>query len=135
MDKEAIEREVAEQFKRVIVAINDKDANAWSRFYSGDGFVSAIAGTDHYAARSAWVDQISGYFSERERQHVQPLAVRVTALASDLALLTSEEDTRMWLRDGSSAQGRHAFTMLWKRESDGWKILHSHESWLDQEAQ
>ena len=93
--------------------------------------MSAIVSTDYYGERSAWVDLITKYFSMRERQHIEPLAVRVTALTSDLALMTSEEKSEMQLKSGENIKSKHVFTMIWKREKGGWKILHSHESWMD----
>jgi ketosteroid isomerase-like protein len=124
----AVEKEVRDQFSQLVWAINQKNADAWSRFYSKDDFVSAIVGTDYYGTRSAWVDAITMYFSMRERQSLEPLQVEVTALAPGLALMTSEEKGELWLRGGGHAQVKHVFTMIWKKEHDGWKILHSHES-------
>jgi len=129
--KEVIQREVTDQFNQLISAINRKNAAAWSEFYSKDEFLSAIVSTDNYATRSAWVGLITKHFSMRERQHVEPLEVRVTALTSDLALMTSEEKTEMRLESGENSKSKHVFTMIWKREQGGWKILHSHESWMD----
>jgi len=134
VEQEAIKKEVTEQFNQLVATINDVNADAWASFYSKDEFMSAVAGTDYYATRSAWVGQITDYFSERERQRVQPLEVRVTALTSDLALMTSEENSEMSMRGGSIFNSKHVFTMLWKREPDGWKILHSHESWTERQV-
>jgi len=86
LEQELIKKEVAAKFSQLVAAINDVNANAWSAFYSRDEFISAIAGIDYYATRSAWVGQINGLFLGRERQSVQPLDVRVTALTSDLRL-------------------------------------------------
>jgi len=133
-EKEAIQKEVQDQFNQLVFAINRLNAGAWSDFYSRDDFLSTIAGTDYYATRSAWVDSITNYFSTRERQHIEPLEVRVTALTSNIALMTSEEKTQMWLKSGDNIKSRHVFTMIWKKEQDGWKILHSHESWMDEPA-
>lgn len=127
-----IETEVKDQFSRLINAVNRKDASAWSEFYSRDAFVSAIAGTDSFTDRGAWVAQVTEYFDLRERQHLEPADIRVTALAPDLALMTSAETTAMTLKSGASFTFRHAFTMLWKKEPAGWKIVHSHESWVDE---
>jgi ketosteroid isomerase-like protein len=68
----------------------------------------------------------------RERQHIEPLHVRVTALAPDLALMTSRERAEMRMKSGENIKSDHVFTMIWKKEQDGWKILHSHESWMDE---
>ena len=133
-EQEATLKAVRAQFDRLVSAINQKDAGAWSEFYSKEGFVSATVGTDCYATRSAWVDAITKYFSMRERQRVEPLRVRVTALAPDVALMTSEERSVMGFKNGQDAKAKHVFTMIWKKESGGWKILHSHESWVEEPA-
>jgi ketosteroid isomerase-like protein len=132
MDKKTMEKEVKDQFNQLVSALNQMNAGAWSENYSQDQFVSAIAGTDYYGTRSAWVDEITKYFSMRQRQRVDPVAVRVTALAPDLALMTSEEKSLMRLQDGKEVKSKHVFTMVWKKEPAGWKILHSHESWTDE---
>ncbi|MEE9912370.1 MAG: nuclear transport factor 2 family protein [Deltaproteobacteria bacterium] len=132
VEKETVKKEVKEQFNQLAAAINQKNADAWSRFYSTDEFVSAIAGTDYYAGRSAWVDAITKYFSMRERQHIEPLDVRIAALAPNLALMTSEEKSEMLFKDGKNIKSKHVYTMIWKKERDVWKILHSHESWIEE---
>lgn len=131
-ENEKIRKEVKDQFNQLVSAINRNDVEAWSKYYGKDNFLSTIVGTDYYDKRSAWVDLITKYFSMRERQNVQPLAVHVTALAPDLALLTSEEKTEMRLKDGKDIKSKHVFTMIWKKGQDGWNILHSHESWIDE---
>jgi ketosteroid isomerase-like protein len=131
-DKKTISNEVKDQFTQLISAINQSNAQAWSEYYSQDQFLSAIVSTDHYATRSAWVDTITNYFSMRERQYVEPFDVQVTALTPDLALLTSQEKSEMWPKDGKNFKLKHVFTMIWKKEQEGWKILHSHESWVQE---
>ena len=131
-EKEIVGKEVKAQFEQLVTAINQVKAGAWAGYYSKDGFVSAIAGTDYYDTRVGWVDAVSKYFSLRERQRVEPLAVRVTALSSDLALMTSDEKSEMWMKDGKNIKARHVFTMVWKKEKDGWRIIHSHESWAEE---
>jgi ketosteroid isomerase-like protein len=132
MEKETIEKEVKDQFNQLVSALNQLNAGAWSEYYSKDEFLSAIVATDYYTARSAWVDLITSYFSMREHQHVEPLRVRVTALAPNLALVTSQEKAEMRLKAGEHIESKHVFTMIWRRERGGWKILHSHESWIDE---
>jgi len=134
VEKEAIEKEIKDQFNQLVSTLNQSDAGEWSKFYSKGEFLSTIAGTDYYATRSAWVDVITNYFSMRERQHVEPLQVRVTALTPEIALMTSEENAEMWLKSGNNIKSKHVFTMIWKKEQDDWKILHSHESWMDEQV-
>jgi ketosteroid isomerase-like protein len=78
------------------------------------------------------VDTIANYFSMRESQQVEPFEVQVTALAPELVLLTSQEKIEMQLKDGKNFEYKHVFTLIWKKEQDGWKILHSHESWIEE---
>ncbi len=133
-DKKVIKKEVTEQFNKLISTLNQKDAVAWSDFYSKDEFISAMVMTDYYSSRSAWVDTITKFFSLREKQIVEPVEVRVTALAPDLALMTSEENGDMLLKNGASWKSKHAFTLVWKKDKDGWKILHSHEAFVESDG-
>ena len=130
-EKGSVEREVKERFERFVASVNAMDAEAWSAFYSDEGFLSAIAGTRFCGSKKAWVELIGGYFSARQHQQIDPVAMRVAALAPDLALMTSEEKAAMCVKGGCESVVRHAFTMLWKKEREGWRILHSHESWLE----
>lgn len=134
IEKESVQKEVKDQFNKLISAINNSNAPAWSEFYSKDEFISTFVSTDFYATRSAFIDSITYYFSMRKRQHVEPLEVQVTALTSTLALMTSQEKTEMLLKNGKNNKSRHVFTMIWKKEKDGWKIIHSHESWFDEQV-
>lgn len=133
-EKTLIAKEVEDQFGKLAAAVNQMNAGAWSDFYSNDGFISAIAGTESYTAKSAWVAAITGYFATRESQLLEPLQVRVAALAPRLALMTSEEKSVMRMKDGKRVNFRHVYTMLWRKEQSGWKILHSHESWMNEPA-
>jgi len=130
-EKKSVEDGVKERFERFVAAVNAMELAAWADFYSNAGFLSAIAGTEYCGSKKAWVEMIKGYFSVRESQNITPVAMRVVALAPDLALMTSEEQTSMRLKEGGENAAKHAFTMLWKKEPEGWKILHSHESWTE----
>ena len=131
MDEALMRQEVAEQFGYLVAALNSLDTAAWAEHYSRDGFVSAIVGTEYCATRAAWIELIAGYFAQRESQHVEPRAVRVAVLGPTIALLTSEELGLMRLRSCDEIRSQHVFTMVWQREAAGWKIVHSHESWVD----
>jgi ketosteroid isomerase-like protein len=131
-DKKTIKNEVKHKFDQLISAINQSNAEAWSENYSQSQFLSAIASTDLFVARSVWVATITNYFSMREHQRLEPYEVQITALTPDLALLTSQENGEIRLKDGGELKHKHVFTMIWKKEQDGWKILHSHESWAEE---
>lgn len=70
----------------------------------------------------------------RETQKVTPVEIQVTVLQEDLALMISSEKSEMQMKDGVTIVSDHTFSMLWKKEDTGWKIIHSHESWIDTAA-
>ncbi|WP_176630837.1 YybH family protein [Desulfolutivibrio sulfoxidireducens] len=127
--KEQILAEVDDQFLALVRAINAMDIETWASFYSDTAFVSAIAGTDCYVSKFAWVEAIRAYFAARKSQRVTLKVVRIEALSSSLALLTSEENSVIEQPGGGGFDGKHVFTMLWEKGVAGWKIIHSHESW------
>ena len=60
--------------------------------------------------------------------------MEIVPLTPASALLTSRETNDMQLKDGGAPRCAHTFTMLWKLDKDGWKIVHAHESWRDEPA-
>jgi ketosteroid isomerase-like protein len=133
--KESITKEVKEQAVQMVAAVNQLNVEAWSKFYSEKGFISSVALADYYGDRKEWIDLITKHFSARERQHIDLTDVRVTPLAANLALMTSQGKAAIKLKDGKETNFKHVFTMVWKKDQEGWKILHSHESWTDAPAQ
>jgi ketosteroid isomerase-like protein len=133
-DREGVVREVTERFTQLLGVINRKDIAAWERYYSRDGFVSAVAGGTLFATRQDWVQAITSNFSMRESQRLEVHEVRVVPLAPDTALLTSRETAETRLKNSETTVSRHVFTMIWKRGQEGWQIIHSHESWVDEPA-
>jgi ketosteroid isomerase-like protein len=132
LDKASIVTEVTDRFTQLVAAINQKDIAAWEKYYSSDEFVSTVAGGVFFATRSDWVQTITSNFSIRDSQHVELREVQVIPLASDTALLTSQERIDMQLKSGQATISRHVFTMIWKKDQEGWQIIHSHESWVDE---
>lgn len=132
VDKASIVKEVTEKFTQLVAAINQKDVAVWEKYYSGDEFVSAVAGGMFFATRSDWVQAITSNFSMRDSQFLELREVQVIPLAPDTALLTSQERIDMQLKSGQATISRHIFTMIWKRSQEGWQIIHSHESWVDE---
>ena len=129
-EKEMIKNEVKEQFNQLISALNNLDSLAWSEIYSKDEFLSACVSTDFYANRGEFIDSIQHYFSLRENQHVEPLELQISELTPTLVLMTSQEKTEMRLKSDENIKSKHVYTLIWKKEQGGWKIIHSHESWI-----
>jgi ketosteroid isomerase-like protein len=129
-ENEMIKKEVKEQFNQLISALNNLDSLVWSEFYSKDEFLSAFVSTDFYADRGEFIDSIAHYFSLRENQYVEPLELQISVLTPKLVLMTSQEKIEMRLKNGENIKSKHVLTLIWKKEQGGWKIIHSHESWI-----
>ncbi|MFH0733409.1 MAG: nuclear transport factor 2 family protein [bacterium] len=131
VENDAIKKEIKSQFNQLVSAMNKINVEEWSNFYSKENFVSAIVGTDFYSNRNTFIDSIKYYFSVRQTQNINPQFIRVKALTPSLALMTSEEKADIVLKNGQNNKCKHVFTMIWKKEKEEWKIIHSHESWID----
>ena len=135
LDKAKIVKEITDRFTQLVAAINQKDATVWESYYSRDEFVSTVAGGVYFATRSDWVRTITSNFSMRDKQHLDLHEVQVIPLTPDTALLTSQEKVNMQLKNDQASISRHVFTMIWKRGREGWQIIHSHESWVDEQTE
>lgn len=131
-DQEKIGKEVTERFTDLVAALNQMDVGLWEEFYSRTDFLSAVAGGDFFASRSDWIESIRSLFSARTHQHIELRNVQVVPLAPDVALLTAQDDIDMQMEGMPPARYGHVFTMIWKKGQEGWQILHSHESWVNE---
>ena len=129
--KVAIKKEVNDQFTQMVSAACQLDASMWSENFSKDEFVSVILGTDYFDTRSDFIELMTTYFSMRDQQHIDSLQVQITVLSQNLVLVTSVLDIEMLLKDGTGFKFKDAFTSLWKKEQNSWKIVHAHESWVE----
>ena len=134
LDKTDIVKKITDRFTQLIAAINKNDVAAWEKFYSKDEFASSVAGAVFFAQRNDWIQAITSNFAMRESQHLELRDVQVVPLGADTALLTSQEQVDMKLKSGETAQYKHVFTMIWKNSSEDWQIIHSHESWVDEQG-
>ncbi|MCF7861907.1 nuclear transport factor 2 family protein [Candidatus Woesearchaeota archaeon] len=120
--------EIEIQFEELIEALNAMDIEKWSSFYS-DNMLSAIAGTDFFDSKTNFVDAISKNFEARSNQNIESQTKSINTIDSNLALLTSQNKVKFTLKDNTTFDGKHIFSLIWKKEDDGWKIIVSHESW------
>jgi ketosteroid isomerase-like protein len=51
-----------------------------------------------------------------------------TMLSADVAMVVREGNYTVHLKDGTSTEQYLAMTTIWTHESDGWKMVHLHES-------
>jgi hypothetical protein len=129
--KATIEKEVLNQYNKNVSAIGQLSFDLWSEFISKDEFISHISGTRGITyGYSAWADSIKVSFGRRTRHQTQQLDVKITVLNPDLALVTSVAIWENWYQNGRYRKSNGKATYLYKKEQDGWKYIHVHESTL-----
>ena len=127
--KAAIQNEVKDQYDKALSAINQLNSVSWFEFWSKDGFLTAFSGVNYFDNRSALIDTVANWFSNRTSQKFEPIDIRVTPLTPELALLTSKMDYEILFKNENQYKFKGLHTLIWKKEQTGWKIIHMHESY------
>ena len=123
-DRAVIEREVTLAMDSLIAAASRVDADRVFGYYAPglhveDGALTSLDSLQaNYRALYATLQRID--FTIRRQQ--------VRALSPNLAMVVAEGSYAVVARGGGRQQGRVAWTLLWQRESDRWRLLHSHQS-------
>lgn len=127
--KRTIQNEVTDQYDKALSAINQLNSVLWFEFWSKDGFLSVYSGVDYFDNRSALIDTVTNWFSNRTSQKFEPVDIRVTPLTPELALLTSKIKYEILFKNENQYNFKGLHTLIWKKEQSGWKIIHMHESY------
>lgn len=127
-----IKEEVSEQLDKHLESLSKLDYELWLEYISKDnlipGFFPGVIGT--YADYDSFVGTIKGSFASRESQKFESLQVKITPLSQDLAFLTFTGLFENWTKDGHYHKDYVNAIVLWKKETDGWKIIHLNEAWI-----
>jgi len=128
--KATIEKEVEAQHDKLANAIRQLDIDLQTPNISKE-FISHISGSRGITyGYDACIDSFKNSFANRTRHQSQVLDQKITVLSSDLVLLTSESIWENWFKDGRYRKSNGKATYLYKKEPDGWKVIHTHESGL-----
>ncbi len=127
--KATIISEVENLYDEAISNLSKLDIEVWSIHWSKDGLLSVNSGTNYFSQYVEFRDSVEYWFSLREAQNVEILEQRITVLESDLALLTSTANWEIRFKDETELKSKTLASLLWKKEAEGWKIIHLHESW------
>ena len=127
--KATIEDEVIAQHDVFVDAITRNDYEDWVDCYSEENFISAFAypvvdGADY----DRWMLDVKGGFSERLNHKTEIFNITVTPLSPDLAVSTQFGKWQNWYKNSPYTKNIFHATFLWKKEADGWKIIHVNET-------
>jgi len=127
--KETIEKEVQAQYEAFNKALNTMDINLLRQLYSENDFLVAVFDGKKIKTYEAVIDSVNSWFSGRVEQGIDKSDVQIDVLSDNLAIVTSFIEGHMTLKSGERWESKnHAFSLLFNRETSGWKIIYYHES-------
>ena len=127
--KVTIQNEVKEQFENLEMAIRELNYDSWIKFYSKESFISALTTSRGLVPTyQTWADSLKVSFENRTRHQSEIVDVSVTAISTDMALLTLVGIWGNWYKNGDYRKIKGLATYVWKKEQTGWKVIHIHES-------
>ena len=127
--KTQISDEVAVIYTDAISNLSKLDMEIWSEPWSKDNFLSVNSGVNYFSTFSHFRDSVEHWFSLRASQKVQDLDVKVHVLSSEYVLITSIANWDIQFKNKEELKVKALATLLWRKEEQGWKIVHLHESW------
>jgi len=130
VQKSAIVAEVEKVHGDLIANLSKLDIDLWTEPWSKNEFVAASSGVNYFRTLNEFRDSVKYWFSLRERQKVEIVERNIKVLAPDLVLLTCILNWEIQFKNGEQANNSNSLTtVLWKKESEGWKGICLHESW------
>lgn len=128
--KASIVTEIENIHGALIANLGKLDIDLWTEPWSKNEFVAASSGVNYFRTLNEFRDSVKYWFSLRERQQVEIVERNIKVLAPDLVLLTCILNWEIQFKNGEQANNSNSLTtVLWKKESEGWKGICLHESW------
>ena len=129
VQKSAIVAEVEKVHGDLIANLSKLDIEFWTEPWSMDEFIAASSGVNYFTDLKEFRDSVKYWFSLRESQQVKIVERNLKVLAPDLVLLTSILNWDIQFKNGEQVNSKSLTTVLWRKESEGWKGICLHESW------
>ena len=127
--KSTIEKEVEAQYNTFEKSLNTMDINLLQQLYSENNFLVAVFDGTKIKTYEAVIDSVSSWFNGRVEQGIDKSDIQIDVLSDGMAFVTSFIEGHMTLKSGERWEFKnHAFSLLFNRETSGWKIIYYHES-------
>lgn len=127
--KEIIKKEVQAQYENFNKSINAMDIDLFRQSYSENNFLVAVFGGVKIGTYEVVIDSVNSWWSRRSEQAIDKSDVQIDILSNDLAIVTSFVEGHITLKNGAKwGIKNHAISLLYSRETSGWKIIYYHES-------
>ena len=124
----AIQKAVLETNAKMIQAANNLNADAFFDYILPGEQCVLIQNGRAFKTRQEALEAVKTGFRGVDKMNRQFEDPRVTMLATDTALLTSEGTVSARLTDGREINARFAVSLVFVRRDGKWKVLHGHYS-------
>ncbi|MCY1720706.1 nuclear transport factor 2 family protein [Prolixibacteraceae bacterium Z1-6] len=127
--KASIENKVKDLYSHAISNLSKMDMEVWSEPWSQNSPVTVNSGAMYFDSFGEFKDSVTQWFSFREKQNVEILHLDAMAFNPKYVLIKGCNKWDITFKNGDTLNADALATLLWKKEEEGWKIIHLHESW------
>lgn len=127
--KTEIEKEVRGVLDQWIKALDTVDYTQQLPWYSKEEFWGYIGNGKVIPTTQALFDTMAANFAAKVVQKVEMKTFNVKAISSNRSIVFFTTRFEQSFKDGKLVKGQSAETIVFKKELQGWRIIHEHESW------
>ena len=124
-----IEKTLTEAQKELNASINQLSTDVWAKYASED-FQERVGSGNALApgGKETFIKWVTNIFNQRESQKVDIDSIKVYALSPESAYVLVIGGGALITKGGRHGGFGWASTFIWRKEPNGWKIIHYHES-------
>ena len=126
-EKSQITAEILALTRQVQAAAERADAAGLFMYHSDASEYIHIHNGVRYT-RDELVANYQGIYRDVEKQEIDIGDPVISILSQDLVLVASQGTFKTTMKSGAFLNGDIAWTYLWKRDNESWKLLHAHQS-------
>jgi len=110
--------------------VNQMNAEGQAEFWSDD-YQEAVMGANVVKGKEGLLKRLKNIFRLRVSQKIKREEIKVHVLSPTSAYVLVVSSLSVKFKNGKHFTVPSAWTMIYKKETSGWKMVHSHESsWL-----
>lgn len=128
LERADIEKQVQEQMKKNLISVSNLNAAEVLSQFSTDNFIAFCYAGPIVLSRSALGDSLETWYGQRKSISIDQLNLKVTVLSADLALVDRTSVNQRVLKNDSTVKYNFIGSYVFKKETSGWKLIHTHES-------
>lgn len=126
-ERELITAEIMALTEQVLAAAERADAQGLFMYHSSGAEFIHINNGERFT-REELVAYYQNVYSGVERQEISMGDPAISILSKDAVVVASQGRFKTFRKDGSTLSGDIAWTFLWRRDPNGWKLYHAHQS-------